>query len=247
MKKPVTLIAFLCFQMMFWAQLVPTKIKALETKKIIKTEVGKKDKDDAAKDQLVSYEFSLNSIAIAEASRNTIDNNDCRQTWGEVNVTFRELDANGEINVNVPPIKTDLNQKNLFDIFAGDNAFHRSNSYYGDNREVDSNNYIKRISVRVSEKLVKERRIVAVVECVMKNAHKDNDFASFDHLRMTEKKIVYFYLEDIPSKEEVMLVKTDGYYSVYTARGGTVVSSAYQGNPDDSHRIWLFFTVKKKS
>ena len=41
MKKPVTLIAFLCFQMMFWAQLVPTKVKALETKKIIKTIVTK--------------------------------------------------------------------------------------------------------------------------------------------------------------------------------------------------------------
>ncbi len=243
MKKTFTLIFFVLLQLNFFSQVVSTNINDLSKKKI---SVKDSPKDDISKDKLVSYEFTLNLISVAESTRNTIDNNDCKQTWGKVTVTFRELDANGEIDLHIPPIKTDFNETILFDFFAGNDAYYRSNSYYGDSRELDDNNYIKRISVRVSENLVKNRRIVAVVECDMKTAHKDNDFASFDRLRMARKESAYFYLEDIARKEEVMMVKTDGYYSVFKTKGGSGVSTSFSGNPDDTHRIWLGFTIKKK-
>ena len=45
MKKPVTLTAILCFQKIINDQHVPTKVKAIETKKIIerKTFINKKN------------------------------------------------------------------------------------------------------------------------------------------------------------------------------------------------------------
>ena len=245
MKKPVTLIAFLCFQMMFWAQLVPTKVKALETKKIIKTEVGKKDKDDAAKDQLVSYEFSLNSIAIAEASRNTIDNNDCRSTWGSVRIRFYELDANGQIDFS-KRITADLDEESFFEKVIGRNAPFRAKSFYQDRIGISNDEYIKRISVRVSENMVRNRRIVASVEAQLRTAHKDNDFATYDILRMISSASTVFYLEDLPTKEESMSVVTTGHSSIVPVRGGGEQELSGGGNSDDTHRIWLHFTIKKK-
>jgi hypothetical protein len=232
MKKILALITFLGFQYISIAQLIPSKIKVSEAKKMTK--------DDALKDKKVSFEITLNLISVAEATRNSIDNNDCRQTWGEVTVSFAELDAYGQVN-QANPIKADFGENTFFNLPVRGPS-HRSNSYYQDRRGVNDDNFIKRISVRVSENMVKNRRIVALVSCSMQTAHKDNDFASYDHLRMISPKLATFYLEDIPSKDESMSVITDGKYTIEKE-----VIFTNGGNSDDSHRIWLNFIIKKKT
>ena len=135
MKKILILIAFLGFQIICLAQKTPIKISAKEKPRMIK--------DDDIK---VSYEFTLRQISIAEATRNRIDNNDCRQTWGEVEVKFYELDANNQIK-SQNRIQADLDEASLFNLHI-QGPSHRSNSYYQD--RIGYDDAIKRISVRVS-------------------------------------------------------------------------------------------------
>ena len=232
MKKTFTLIALFSLQIICFSQIITKKVKDIDIKKITKS--------NAVADKMVMYEFTLNYIAIAEASRNRIDNNDCRQTWGEVVVTFHELDENGQ-KIEGSQIITDLNDYTLFDL-PRSRVPHQSNSYYSDRMGVNEDNFIKKISVRVSENLIKKRRVIAIVSCKMQNAHKDNDFASFDHLRMVSNESATFYLEDISSKQESMSVRTNGKY---TYESGRLIENG--GNSDDTHRIWLHFTIKKKS
>lgn len=237
MKKILTIILFSFFQLNFFSQVVSTNIKDLTIKKILK--------NDSPKDKIISFEITLDQILIAEAARNTIDNNDCRSTWGSVRIKFFELDANGQIDLR-KSIPSDLNEDTFFDKVIGRNAPFRSKSYYQDRIGVSNNEYIKRISVRVSENMVKNRRIVARVEVQLRTAHKDNDFASYDVLRMSTPTSTIFYLEDLPIKEETVSVITNGHSSIVRVVGGGEAEGINGGNSDDTHRIWLGFTIKKK-
>ena len=242
MKKSLTISIFLIFHLHCISQVVSTNIKDLSKKKI---SVKDSPKDDISKDNIVSYEISLDQISVAEASRNTIDNNDCRSTWGSIRIKFYELDANGQIDLR-KSIPSDLNEDTFFDKVIGRNAPFRSKSYYQDRIGVSNNEYIKRISVRVSENMVKNRRIVARVEVQLRTAHKDNDFASYDILRMSTPTSTIFYLEDLPIKEETVSVITNGHSSIVRVVGGGEAEGINGGNSDDTHRIWLGFTIKKK-
>ena len=237
MKKLLVLIIFLLSQSIYYSQVVTTKVIDLKKKKI-------SSKDDIQKDNIVSYEISLDQISVAEAGRNTIDNNDCRSTWGSIRIKFYELDANGQIDMS-KSIPSDLNQDSFFEKVIGRNAPFRSKSYYQDRIGISNNEYIKRISVRVSENMVKNRRIVARVEVQRKTAHKDNDFASYDILRMSSSTSTIFYLEDLPTKEETVSVITNGHSNIVKTTEGEA-EGINGGNSDDTHRIWLGFTIKKK-
>ena len=107
MKKLLVLIIFLLSQSIYYSQVVTTKVIDLKKKKI-------SSKDDIQKDNIVSYEISLDQISVAEAGRNTIDNNDCRSTWGSIRIKFYELDANGQIDMS-KSIPSDLNQDSFFE------------------------------------------------------------------------------------------------------------------------------------
>lgn len=236
MKKIFTLIALFSLQMICFSQIITKKVKDIDIKKITKS--------DAVADKMVSYEITLNSIAIAEASRNTIDNNDCRQTWGEVKVEFREVDSSGQLDWSLKPIKADFDQTYLFYSNPLNGVAHRSNSYYQDRMGVNEDNFIKKVNVRVPEQKVKNRRIVAVVTSEIQTAHKDNDFATYDRLRVKMGRNSFFYLEDIPVKNESTMITTDGRYIIDERTGSMIING---GNSDDSHRVWLYFTIKKKS
>jgi hypothetical protein len=143
-------------------------------------------------------------------------------------------------------IPTDLGEENLFRKRFQEPS-HRSKSYYQDRMGVSNDEYIKRISVRVSENMVKNWRIVAEVSCQIKTAHKDNDFATYDILRMISPVSTTFYLEDLPSKEESMSTITNGISTLGHDTNGTVVEISGGRGSNDTHRIWLHFIIKKKS
>jgi hypothetical protein len=218
MKKTLVWIAFLGLQFVSSAQ--PIKIK-----KIL--------------DDKVSYEVTFTQITIAEATRDRIDNNDCRQVWGDAKLVFFELDANGQMDIT-KPLQTDMDQKQLFQHGIMGRSY-TAKSHFQDRRGVNEGEFIKRISVRVSESMVRNRRIVALVSYQMYTAHKDNDLATYDRLRMVSRLSTSFYLEDIASKEETVSMLTN---SDYTIRNGSIINGP---NPsEDAHRIWLHFVVKKK-
>ena len=237
MKKIFTLIALFSLQIVCFSQIITKKVKDIDIKKITKS--------DAVADKMISYEISLDQFSVAEATRNTIDNNDCRSTWGNVRIGFYELDANGQINLS-KRIIADLDEESFFYTMIGRHAAHRSKSFYQDRIGNNDNERIKRISVRVSENMVKNRRIVAKVEVQLRTAHKDNDFATYDILRMAAPVSNIIYLEDLPTKEETISVLTNGHSNIVKVAGG-IAEGINGGNSDDTHRIWLHFTIKKKS
>lgn len=230
MKKILLLAGFTACAYSTQAQLYKVTPVSPEVRKALKP----------APDKLVSYEITLNQILVAEATRDRIDNNDCRKTWGDVMVYFKELDANGQITPN-SNIQPDLQDNHLFR-FPANVVEHMSASYFQDRRGVDEQNVLKRISVRVSENMVKSRRIVAIIESSLITAHKDNDFASYDLLMNRGKTTSTFYLQDSPSINETMSLITDNRGYV-TRNGGFMLND---GNSDDHHRIWLNFTIRKK-
>lgn len=221
-------VAVLSFQMLCFAQRNPNVIK-------------KNLKATALEDKKVLYEITLHHISVAEESRNRIDNDDCKKTWGRIKVFFYELDENGQLDTH-KRIQTDININDEM-IFLKDrlDGPYQSKSYYQSGGDINDTEFIKKIFVRVPERLVKNKKVVALVTYVIYTAHKDNDLASFDHLSMTSSKSDTFYLEDVSTKTEVIQSVTNGSYEICY---GQICNERITA--DDYHRIWLYFTVKRK-
>jgi len=192
----------------------------------------------------VLLDIVLNYLAVSEATRNRIDNGDCKRIFGQVSTELWELDENNEM-------KTKLRSYNnmpemIFDNPNFQNPPTAALSYYQDNPAASANNQMKKVTYNIPENLLKEKKLMLVVKTNLGTRHKDNDFATFDALAMKEE-IRNTYILNERGKSETIETITD--LASHKSGGdmfllGHVIPWAVFAKADDTHKIWIKFNVK---
>ena len=215
MKKLLLAMAFITLKTISLAQISPTAIKILKGNTVL------------APVKKVLYDIKLNYIAVAEATRNRIDNGDCKRVGGSIFCNMFEIDNS---NQKIAPIETYENGKNSLFLDGG----RRTNelrpfglSYFEDRLDTPE---MSKITFNVPEHLLINRRVLLEVYIALQTGHKDNDFASYDFLQMRQKKEVYI-LNNEGGRTEIIQGSTDPSQSI--------------NNSDDIHKIWVSITCKK--
>jgi hypothetical protein len=193
----------------------------------------------------VLIDIDLNYIAVAEASRDRIDNNDCRRVFGEIKAEMYEMDNNNQPVRLIPTYNSTSShlfiEKNYSSPpLIGANMFGSARSSY-------ENSKMNTVTFNVDETLLKSNKIMLIIKSNLGTRHKDNDFASYDILRMKEQMESSFVINDrLPRKEEFRL-NTDLSAS---DRSMHVMDFVIPGNvfnrTDDEHRLWVGITIKRK-
>lgn len=196
----------------------------------------------------VLFDVTLNYIAVSEATRNRIDNGDCKRVFGQVSTELWELDENNEM-------KTRLRSYNnmpemIYNQTNHDGPPTAALSYYQDNVNAAANNQMGKVTYNIPEILLKEKKLMLVVKTYVGTRHKDNDFASYDALRMGEVVQNTYILDYRSTRSETIQTITD-----LAARSdqstadmillGHIIPSAIFARADDTHNIWVKFTCKK--
>jgi len=196
----------------------------------------------------VLFDVVLNYLAVSEATRNRIDNGDCKRIFGQVSTELWELDENNEMKTklrsynNVPEMI--YNQTN----YQGPPT--AALSYYQDNPSASNNSQIGKVTYNIPESLLKEKRVMLIVKTYLGTRHKDNDFASYDALRMAEEKQSSYILDYRSSRSETIEVITDLAAVSDGSKAamflvGHIIPSAVFARADDTHKIWVKFSCKR--
>ena len=192
----------------------------------------------------VLYDITLNYIAVSEATRNQIDNGDCRRIFGQVSTELWELDDDNEMKTrlrsynNMPELI--YNQTNY------KNPPTAGLSYHQDNRAASDKNNMGKVTYNIPESLLTGKKLMLVVITNVGTRHKDNDFATYDALKMSDEVRTTYKLNNSGSFTETIQTITD-----HTASGRNmhlqdfVVPFAVFQRTDDTHKIWVKFTGKK--
>lgn len=192
----------------------------------------------------VLFDVVLNYIAVSEATRNRIDNGDCRRVFGEVITELWELDVNNEKKTklrsyeNMPEL--------IFQETNYNNPPTAGLSYYQDDRTAAVNNQMGKVTYNIPDSLLINRKIMLIVKTNLGTRHKDNDFASFDALKMKEQ-IVSTFIVNGQKKTETIQSITDLNSSdrnMGLSSGYSIPGNNFQ-HTDDTHKIWVTFTCKK--
>jgi len=196
----------------------------------------------------VLFDVVLNYIAVSEATRNRIDNGDCKRVFGQVSTELWELDENNEM-------KTKLRSYNnmpemIYNQTNHDGPPTAALSYYQDNINAAANNQMGKVTYNIPEILLKEKKLMLVVKTYVGTRHKDNDFASYDALRMGEVVQNTYILDYRSTRTETIQTITD---LASRSAGSTadmillghIIPSAIFARADDTHNIWIKFTCKK--
>ncbi len=191
----------------------------------------------------VLFDVVLNYISVSEATRNRIDNGDCRRTFGQVSTELWELDENNEMKTrlksynNMPELL--YNQTNY------SNPPTAGLSQYQDNLSASAKNQMGKVTYNIPETLLKGKKIMLVVKTNIGTRHKDNDFATYDALKMKEEEQNTFILDYRASRTEIIEKITD-----LTASGRNmhlqdfVIPFAAFQKTDDTHKVWVKFSCK---
>jgi hypothetical protein len=193
----------------------------------------------------VLIDIDLNYIAVAEASRDKIDNDDCRRVFGEIKAELYEIDNNNQPERLIPSYNSGTShlfiEKN-FDKppFIGVDRFGSPRSSY-------ENSKMKTVTFNVDETLLKSSKLMLVLKTNLGTRHKDNNFASYDILRMKEMVENSVIINDkLPRKEEIRY-NTDVSAS---DRSMHIMDLMIPHNvffrTDDEHRLWVGLTIKRK-
>jgi len=202
--------------------------------------------------QKVLVDIILNYIAISETTRNRIDNNDCRRLFGTITTEVWELDANNEM-------KTKLGSYNNMQQFVYlqknyNNPPPIGLAFYEDKIVLSENNEMGKVTYNIPVSLLQQKRIMLVIKTNVGTRHKDNDFATYDYLKMETEKQSTIILETnagsrdlIPGKEGFIMVNTDPASSNRNFHiQDIVIPFAVFQRTDDTHNIWLKISCKKK-
>lgn len=192
----------------------------------------------------VLYDVILNYIAVSEATRNQIDNGDCRRIFGQVSTELWELDENNEMKTrlgsynNMPELI--YNQTN----FQGPPT--AGLSYYQDNRNASANSQMGKVTYNIPETLLKEKKLMLVIKTFVGTRHKDNDFASYDALRMGEEKRETYILDYRASRTETIEAITDLASTNQSMNLiNLVIPFSNFARADDTHKLWVKFSCKR--
>lgn len=199
--------------------------------------------DPATGGKKVLFDVVLNYIAVSEATRNRIDNGDCKRVFGQVSTELWELDENNEMKTrlrsynNMPELI--YNQTN----YQGPPT--AALSYYQDDRNASSNSQMGKVTYNIPEKLLKDKKLMLVVKTNLGTRHKDNDFASYDALKMKEEVQTTYILDYRISRPETIetitdLADTNKAMNLFNL----VIPFSVFAHADDTHKLWVRFTCK---
>ena len=196
----------------------------------------------------VLFDVKLNYLAVSEATRNRIDNGDCKRIFGQVRTELWELDENNEM-------KTKLRSYNnmpemLFNQINHEGPPTAALSYYQDNPAASNNSQIgNKVTYNIPESLLKEKKVMLVVKTYLGTRHKDNDFASYDALRMREEfQTTYILDARITRSETIQTITEDASVSGKSKADmvllAHIIPTALFIRADDTHNIWVKFSTK---
>ncbi|MFN8251183.1 MAG: hypothetical protein U0V75_04815 [Ferruginibacter sp.] len=191
----------------------------------------------------VLYDVVLNYIAVTEATRNRIDNGDCRRVFGEIKTEVWELNSN---NMKVKKLAAYDNKPEF--LFKQSNYRDPATagfSYYQDNLTQAAGNSMAKVTYNLPETLLNNRRLMLVIKAYLGTRHKDSDLSSYDALRMKEEKEFTFILERKNGLLQEMLQDiTERNGSEMKLSDVTIPGNIFGG--DDAHRLYMVVSWIKK-
>lgn len=192
----------------------------------------------------VLYDITLNYVAVSEATRNRIDNGDCKRLFGQISTELWELDDNNEMKTRLSSYNN--SSEVLYNEPNYNNPPTVALSYYQDNPAASDKNTMGKVTYNIPEALLLGRKLMLVVITNLGTRHKDNDFATYDALKMKEEVRSTFRLSSTGSFTQTVQTITD-----LTASGRNmhiqdlIIPFAVFQRTDDTHKIWVKFTGKK--
>lgn len=192
----------------------------------------------------VLYDIVLNSIAVSEATRNRIDNGDCRRVFGQIKTEVWELDENNQKKRRIPAYENMAeyiyNQLNYV------SAPTEGLSYYQDNRADAANNVMGKVTYNIPEDMLNNRKIMLVVKTYLGSRHKDSDLSSFDAVKMKQEIQSTYILDNRNSRAETIQGITERYFNDMILTGSPPISKSLFQQGDDTHKFWITVTCKKQ-
>ncbi len=192
----------------------------------------------------VLFDVVLNYIAVSEATRNQVDNGDCRRVFGQVSTELWELDENNEM-------KTRLRSYNNMSELVYNQTNYQGPptaglSYHQDNHTASNNSQMGKVTYNIPEILLKEKKLMLVVKTFLGTRHKDNDFASFDALKMGEEKTDTYILDYRATRTETIEAITD-LASTNKSMNliNLIIPFSNFAHADDTHKLWVKFSCKR--
>lgn len=190
----------------------------------------------------------LNYIAVSEATRNRIDNGDCKRVFGYIKTELWELNEHNEMTTRLSSYNnmSELlyNQTNYASPPTAAVDYHRS--YLGNpvNANVISGDMGK-VTYNIPERLLFSRKVMLVVRVYLGTRHKDNDLASYDAIRMQEEITRSYTLGSLVNTSQVIQTTAAAFNNIRTAMviDGTRIPAATFGG-DDTHNVWVRILTK---
>lgn len=192
----------------------------------------------------VLFDVVLNYIAVSEATRNRIDNGDCRRIFGQVSTELWELDENNEMKTRL------RSYNNMSELVYNQTNFQgpptEGLSYHQDDRNASANSQMGKVTYNIPEILLKEKKLMLVVKTFLGTRHKDSDLSSFDALKMSEEQRNTYILDYRSSRTETIEAITDLANTNQNMNLlNLVIPFSNFARADDTHKIWVKFTCKK--
>jgi hypothetical protein len=190
---------------------------------------------------MVLYDVTLNYIAVSEATRNRIDNGDCKRVFGQIKTELWELDQN-----NNKKTKLSAYDNMTEDMYSQPDYRYPPTaalSYYQDNRAEAASNNMGRVTYNIPERLLTRRKVMLVVKSYLGTRHKDNDLASYDALRMRNEETTNYVLDSRGTRSETMQAITY-YLGSDMILGPLRIPHTVFARTDDTHKLWVAFTCK---
>ncbi len=192
----------------------------------------------------VLFDVVLNYIAVAEATRNRIDNGDCRRVFGQVSTELWELDENNEMKTRL------RSYNNMSELVYNQTNFQgpptAGLSYYQDDRNASANSQMGKVTYNIPEILLKEKKLMLVVKTFIGTRHKDSDLSSYDALKMSEEQRSTYILDYRASRTETIEAITDLANTNQNMNLlNLVIPFSNFARADDTHKLWVKFTCKK--
>lgn len=192
----------------------------------------------------ILFDVVLNYIAVSEATRNRIDNGDCRRVFGQIKTGLWELDNNNQKKTrirsyeNMPEFV--YNQGNYI------SAPTEGLSYYQDNRADAANNVMGKVTYNIPEHLLNNRKVMLLVKTYLGSRHKDSDLSSYDAVKMKQETQSTYVLDNRNSRTETMQGITERYHNDMILIGSPPINKSLFQQGDDTHKLWIAITCKKQ-
>jgi hypothetical protein len=198
----------------------------------------------SASGRKVLFDINLNYIAVSEATRNRIDNGDCRRIFGQVSTELWELDEDNEMKTRI------RSYNNMPEIIYQQSNYNNPPtaglSYYQDGLPGTGASSIGKITYNIPLELLQKKKVMLVVKTNLGSRHKDNDFASYDALRMKQEIQSTYILDSRATRAETIESITDlSALSDDMHLTGYSIPSNYFQRTDDTHKIWVKFNMKR--